>query len=155
MRIAERLDLPVLDRRDLYYASLLKDVGCSSNAARVYELIGELARECGCSALIVSHDQASTEIADRVVHIRDGRLAAESGPSGNGASIVVGRGGWLHLPEELLLQAGRFGPGVNRKLCDRVAGMNVSDFFVALCPGALTVGKPVGGGDGRNQQPWN
>jgi ABC-type lipoprotein export system ATPase subunit len=77
-----------------------------ASAARVYELIGDLARECGCSALIVSHDQASTEIADRVVHIRDGRLAAESGPSGNGASIVVGRGGWLHLPEELLLQAG-------------------------------------------------
>ena len=77
-----------------------------ASAARVYELIGELARERGCSALIVSHDQASTEIADRVVHIRDGRLAAESGPSGNGASIVVGRGGWLHLPEELLLQAG-------------------------------------------------
>ena len=40
MRIAERLDLPILDRRDLYYASLLKDVGCSSNAARVYELFG-------------------------------------------------------------------------------------------------------------------
>jgi ABC-type lipoprotein export system ATPase subunit len=78
----------------------------SASAARVYELIGQLARERGCSALIVSHDQASTEIADRVVHIRDGRLAAESGPSGNGASIVVGRGGWLHLPEELLLQAG-------------------------------------------------
>ena len=77
-----------------------------ASAARVYELIGELAREHRCSALIVSHDQASTEIADRVVHIRDGRLAAESGPSGNGASIVVGRGGWLHLPEKLLLQAG-------------------------------------------------
>jgi ABC-type lipoprotein export system ATPase subunit len=77
-----------------------------ASAARVYELIGELAREQGCSALIVSHDRASTEIADRVVHIRDGRLAAESGPSGNGASIVVGRGGWLHLPEALLLQAG-------------------------------------------------
>ena len=77
-----------------------------ASATRVYELIGELAREQGCSALIVSHDQASTEIADRVVHIRDGRLAAESGPSGNGAAIVVGRGGWLHLPEELLLQAG-------------------------------------------------
>ena len=77
-----------------------------ANADRVYRLIGELAREQGCSALIVSHDTASTEIADRVVHIRDGRLAAESGPSGNGASIVVGRGGWLHLPEELLLRAG-------------------------------------------------
>ena len=40
MRLAERLDLPVQDRRDLYYAMLLKDVGCSSNAARVFELFG-------------------------------------------------------------------------------------------------------------------
>jgi ABC-type lipoprotein export system ATPase subunit len=78
----------------------------AANADRVYRLIGELAREHACSALIVSHDHASTEIADRVVHIRDGRLAAESGPAGNGAAIVVGRGGWLHLPEELLLSAG-------------------------------------------------
>ena len=78
----------------------------AANAGRVYRLIGELAREEGCAALIVSHDQASTAIADRVVQIRDGRLAAESGPAGNGASIVVGRGGWLHLPEELLARAG-------------------------------------------------
>ncbi|MGZ4317862.1 MAG: ABC transporter ATP-binding protein [Gaiellaceae bacterium] len=78
----------------------------AANAGRVYHLIGELAREEGCAALIVSHDQASTAIADRVIQIRDGRLAAESGPAGNGASIVVGRGGWLHLPEELLARAG-------------------------------------------------
>jgi HD-GYP domain-containing protein (c-di-GMP phosphodiesterase class II) len=38
MRIAERLDLPLQERRDLYFGSLLKDVGCSSSAARVYEL---------------------------------------------------------------------------------------------------------------------
>jgi putative ABC transport system ATP-binding protein len=41
------------------------------------------------------------------VHIRDGRLAAESGPAGDGkARIVVGRGGWLHLPEDYLVRAG-------------------------------------------------
>jgi putative nucleotidyltransferase with HDIG domain len=40
MRLAERLDLPLQDRRDLYYALLLKDVGCSSNASRVFELFG-------------------------------------------------------------------------------------------------------------------
>jgi HD-GYP domain-containing protein (c-di-GMP phosphodiesterase class II) len=40
MGIAERLDLPLQERRDLYYAHLLKDVGCSSNAARLYELFG-------------------------------------------------------------------------------------------------------------------
>ena len=35
MRLAERMGLPMGDRRDLYYALILKDVGCSSNAARV------------------------------------------------------------------------------------------------------------------------
>jgi HD-GYP domain-containing protein (c-di-GMP phosphodiesterase class II) len=40
MEIAERLDLPLADRRDLYYALMLKDVGCSSNSARVFELFG-------------------------------------------------------------------------------------------------------------------
>ena len=40
MEFADRLGLPLADRRDLYYASLLKDVGCSSNSARVFELFG-------------------------------------------------------------------------------------------------------------------
>lgn len=40
MRLADRLDLSLGDRRDLYYALLLKDVGCSSNSARVFELFG-------------------------------------------------------------------------------------------------------------------
>lgn len=40
MRIADELGLPELDRTTLYYALLLKDVGCSGNAARMYSLIG-------------------------------------------------------------------------------------------------------------------
>ena len=40
MELAARLDLPLADARDLYYALLLKDVGCSSNSARVFELFG-------------------------------------------------------------------------------------------------------------------
>jgi HD-GYP domain-containing protein (c-di-GMP phosphodiesterase class II) len=32
--------LPLQDRRDLYYASLLKDAGCSSGAARLHQLLG-------------------------------------------------------------------------------------------------------------------
>lgn len=40
MRIADELGLPEPDRTTLYYAILLKDVGCSSNAARMYSLIG-------------------------------------------------------------------------------------------------------------------
>ena len=38
--LAERFGLSMRQRTDLYYASLLKDVGCSSNSARVFELFG-------------------------------------------------------------------------------------------------------------------
>lgn len=38
MEIAERLDLSAEVRRDLFYAALLKDAGCSSSAARMSEL---------------------------------------------------------------------------------------------------------------------
>jgi HD-GYP domain-containing protein (c-di-GMP phosphodiesterase class II) len=40
MGLADKIGLPLQERRDLYYALLLKDVGCSSNAARVHELFG-------------------------------------------------------------------------------------------------------------------
>jgi HD-GYP domain-containing protein (c-di-GMP phosphodiesterase class II) len=40
MELAARLDLPIQMRRDLYYASLLKDAGCSSNASAVFEMFG-------------------------------------------------------------------------------------------------------------------
>jgi putative nucleotidyltransferase with HDIG domain len=40
MRIADELCLPTQHRADLYYALLLKDIGCSSNAARLCQIIG-------------------------------------------------------------------------------------------------------------------
>jgi len=40
MRIADELHLPAEQRSDLYYALLLKDSGCSSNAARMYQIMG-------------------------------------------------------------------------------------------------------------------
>ena len=40
LELAARLDLPLQVRRDLHYAALLKDAGCSSNAAAVSELFG-------------------------------------------------------------------------------------------------------------------
>ena len=40
MELGGRLGLPLALRRDLYYASMLKDVGCSSNAAQVFGLFG-------------------------------------------------------------------------------------------------------------------
>ena len=48
MRIADELHLPAAERCDLYYALLLKDSGCSSNAARLYQIMGadEIQSKC-------------------------------------------------------------------------------------------------------------
>jgi ABC-type lipoprotein export system ATPase subunit len=75
-----------------------------ASAAAVYELLAELSREEGVTALVVSHDPRSAEIADRVVHIRDGRVSEER--SRQGAAVVVGHGGWLRIPEAALREAG-------------------------------------------------
>jgi ABC-type lipoprotein export system ATPase subunit len=79
----------------------------AKNAAVVYELIGDLARAQGTTVLVVSHDPGSASIADRIVHIRDGRVSAERArqrPEND--EIVVARGGWLRVPEELLRRSG-------------------------------------------------
>jgi ABC-type lipoprotein export system ATPase subunit len=78
----------------------------AENAEAVYGAIADLAAAEGCTVVIVSHDPGATVIADRVVHIRDGRVSAETLRGGAGSSIVVGRGGWLRLPQEYLDRAG-------------------------------------------------
>jgi ABC-type lipoprotein export system ATPase subunit len=78
----------------------------AASARLVYNTIGELIRSERCTAVIVSHDPESASIADRVVRIRDGRVSDESGGDVGEDSIVVGRGGWLRLPEELLRRSG-------------------------------------------------
>jgi ABC-type lipoprotein export system ATPase subunit len=77
----------------------------ADTAALVYELLGELAREKGCTTVVVSHDVESTSIADRIVRVRDGRVSEEAARAGD-ETLVVARGGWLRLPEELLARAG-------------------------------------------------
>jgi ABC-type lipoprotein export system ATPase subunit len=79
----------------------------AATAREVLQLIAELVRESGSTALVVSHDPMSAEVADRVVHVRDGRISDErvTGAGTDGA-IVVGRGGWLRLPEDVLRAAG-------------------------------------------------
>ena len=76
----------------------------AESARVVLGLLAELVAEQGASAVVVSHDPASTEIADRVVHIRDGRVSEER--EGELETAVVGAGGWLRIPEETLRAAG-------------------------------------------------
>jgi ABC-type lipoprotein export system ATPase subunit len=80
----------------------------AATADQVYAMLNELVREHRCTTVIVSHDPESAHIADRIVRIRDGRVSEEwaRDDASSSDTIVVGRGGWLRLPEELLLRAG-------------------------------------------------
>lgn len=40
MRLADEIGLSAEEKTDLYYALLLKDMGCSSNAARIHQIFG-------------------------------------------------------------------------------------------------------------------
>ncbi|HEY7694085.1 MAG TPA: ATP-binding cassette domain-containing protein [Gaiellaceae bacterium] len=73
----------------------------AENAKVVYDLIAELAREQGTTALVVSHDEAAATIADRLVYVRDGRVVEEGRP-GTRSSLVVTEPGWVRLPDPLL-----------------------------------------------------
>src|SRR4029079_4542067 len=73
----------------------------AENAAIVFSLIAELAREQGPTALVVSHDEAAATIADRLVYVRDGRVVEEGRP-GVRSSLVVTEPGWVRLPDPLL-----------------------------------------------------
>ncbi len=54
--------------------------------------------------MIVSHDPAAAEFADRSVRLRDGRIVEDRRPGER--SLLVARRGWLHLPPELSRAAG-------------------------------------------------
>jgi HD-GYP domain-containing protein (c-di-GMP phosphodiesterase class II) len=60
MRLAEVIGMPTPQRSDLFYALLLKDAGCSSNAPRVHQLFG-----------------GTDHLAKRAVWLRDWRKCAE------------------------------------------------------------------------------
>jgi ABC-type lipoprotein export system ATPase subunit len=69
----------------------------AESAAAVYGLLAEVTMAGGASALVVSHDAAAATIADRLVHVRDGRVVEEAAP-GEEPELVVSRGGWIRLP---------------------------------------------------------
>jgi ABC-type lipoprotein export system ATPase subunit len=74
-------------------------------AETVYALIAELVQEQGTTALVVSHDDAAADIADRLVYVRDGRVVEEGRP-GRRTSLVVTEPGWVRLPDPLLESIG-------------------------------------------------
>jgi ABC-type lipoprotein export system ATPase subunit len=91
----------------------------SASAEAVYRLIRDLAREHAATALVVSHDPGATAIADRLLTIRDGRLAEQAEP-GKPSELVVGPGGWVRLPDPLRRHAGIGSHAVARAESDRL-----------------------------------
>jgi ABC-type lipoprotein export system ATPase subunit len=77
----------------------------ADNAARIYGVLAEFVRGVQGTAVLVSHDTAAAEIADRLVYIRDGRVVEEERP-GEARSLVTSHG-WVRIPEPVFRQAGR------------------------------------------------
>ena len=78
-----------------------------ASAAAIRALIVELARTNGTSVILVTHDPATAELADRTVRIRDGRIIGDRrAGEGQGEEALVIDSGWLRLPPDLLAQAG-------------------------------------------------
>ncbi len=77
----------------------------AASAREVYRLLAELVRTEAATALVVSHDPEAAAIADRLLTIRDGRLGEER-EAGGDTRLVVGRGGWLRLPEAARREVG-------------------------------------------------
>ncbi|MGH3002043.1 MAG: ATP-binding cassette domain-containing protein, partial [Gaiellaceae bacterium] len=120
-----------------------------ATAGQVYDVLSELVREHGCTTVVVSHDPESARIADRIVRIRDGRVSEEWARDGaEQDTIVVGRGGWLRLPEELLARA-----GIDAKATARLdaGGVLVSPVAGVGTPGGKpgTATVPAAGVEGR------
>jgi ABC-type lipoprotein export system ATPase subunit len=116
----------------------------AENAATVYELIAELVRERGSTALVVSHDEAAAGIADRLVYVRDGRVVEEGRP-GQKTSLVVTQPGWVRLPDPLLEALG----SPSRLRADRRGGELVLSSAGAETrpePEAAAPARPVGRG---------
>ena len=76
----------------------------AETARTVYDALADVARTAGAAVLVVSHDAAAASIADRLVHVRDGRVVEEAEPDEEPA-LVVSPGGWVRLP-------GGSGPGL-------------------------------------------
>src|SRR5207247_1231469 len=66
----------------------------SETGARVLETLTSLRRENGTTLVLVTHDAAVASLADRLVHLRDGRIerderAAPAAPLDTGSAVRV------------------------------------------------------------------
>ncbi|WP_407682280.1 ABC transporter ATP-binding protein [Pseudocalidococcus azoricus] len=52
----------------------------SQSGRRVIEILGQLAKQDGCTVVMVTHDPRIVDIADRVVYVEDGQITPPSSP---------------------------------------------------------------------------
>jgi ABC-type glutathione transport system ATPase component len=82
----------------------------TATAATIYNTFQNLSRQFGLTTVIVSHDPGIAKHVDRVVAVRDGklasetvrRIAAESGEAHFQELAVLDAAGRLHIPKEYL-----------------------------------------------------
>jgi ABC-type lipoprotein export system ATPase subunit len=77
----------------------------ADNAARIYAMLADFVHDARGTAVLVSHDTAAAEIADRLVYVRDGRVVEEQRPGV--ARTLVASHGWVRIPEAVFREAGR------------------------------------------------
>ena len=78
-----------------------------ASADAIRALIAGLVRTNGTSVILVTHDPATAELADRTLRIRDGRIIGDRrAGEGPGEEALVVDHGWLRLPPDLLAEAG-------------------------------------------------
>ena len=107
-------------------------------AGEIFQLLGEMNRAFGVTVVMVTHYPGVAQYVNRVVHIRDGRISAESflqstfrrsGATVQQEYLVVDRAGRLQLPREYIEQLRRSG----------LSGLAAAD----LTEGQVTI-KPAG-----------
>ncbi|TMQ70062.1 MAG: metal-dependent phosphohydrolase, partial [Candidatus Eisenbacteria bacterium] len=152
MALAGKIGLPLQDRRDLYYAILLKDVGCSSNAARVHELFGGDDRRAKRDLKRVDWSRFADAAKYALAHVAPGhtwlerarRLASLAGAGPNAVGPAVAEAvrsideHWNGRGEPRGLRAGQI-PILARILC---LAQTLEVFSMSESPGtALAIAK--------------
>jgi len=110
-----------------------------ASADVVYDLLAALASRTGATLLVVSHDPGAARIADRVVHVRDGRVSEEGG------ALVIDDRGWLRLPGQLRERLGTIATADEREdgVLLRAAGAVPEPVQDVFAPAAAAAPGPV------------
>jgi putative nucleotidyltransferase with HDIG domain len=89
MRIGEEIGLAPAERSDLFYALLLKDAGCSSNAARVSSLFAADDHEIKRTFKLIDATKPAEALRHALRHARKRRLVAIARSGAEGSREII------------------------------------------------------------------